>query len=932
MKPSYLLPFLLAFSSLAPAANSINFTVPGHTDLGDWSGSATVGPTAWNPGDPLTVSATLVLTDAHLANLAAAGITADGFCLLVTAERTFDSTGFIRLSSDERMSTLVSPTGMAIEGGVQGAVTDRFGAYGFHTPVDQFTTIKLAAATHSAGYYYARFQAGQTLPAAIPPGIYRVRLDFGFTSKNRYYSLNGETFAYRPFFKTVPVESHMYSPPIRANGTSVSGRAIDASTIQPRLPWTILADYNSNGYQGVIADEDKARFALSPRFIIPDEVILPLANNSGGKLSYSLEPRFPTDTIELHSNIPWDYTKGAVTVTITNPNGSVTDLGTMPFTGAKGQWPTTGKTGLTAWKPPAYGHYTVKLTGYTEDTWGNRYEGGGTYHFWIANRMTLATATFQGMPYAVGNHYGRDMAFNPPLPADVTVTATEFVNSDPTQTQTVTFSGKATPAGVFTAAQGLQPLNFTEPGEYLAKVHAQYTDSNGILWVAAMTHAGVVYPIDTPIAAHGKKLQVGSQYLERGDTHLEGYIAPDGTEHLEHINFPWYSGDVLLIASEGQAANKIEPVLTWDTAGVGLPYDTAIQPIGKSNVRLATSNGLSPHMFPEYITSWQYFYGAAPRPGMMARFIVAEDGTRAPYWPISPNSFGGQINSTANGDLPGDIYRLIGGVVLRNQGQAPLYAGYISSGFLLPRGSNNNRVVAAGSEDLNGPFNLTGRVFLVGTRPGMTYPTGTSFGPAVQIDPILPVNITFTLDYPDGRTVSTSGTGDSTGSFAGTKWTLDIPGIYKFHLAADWQGYSAVMPGLPPEGGFLYVVEATPPANAPKLGFSLPPVSTFNPASTLTIKGTSTATLVSFAAVMPGCVLDEGTIPVYNGRFQYVWDPKAMNQKNPTYDIANRTTGAPSIGDVVHLTFFSEETAADGTKSHSFARIVLRGTQVIWAQ
>ena len=86
--------------------------------------------------------------------------------------------------------------------------------------------------------------------------------------------------------------------------------------------------------------------------------------------------------------------------------------------------------------PPAYGQYTVKETGWIRDVWGNRYEGGGTYHFWIAKRMTLATATFQGMPYPVGATYGRDIAFAPAVPADVTVTATLFPNSDPAQAQT----------------------------------------------------------------------------------------------------------------------------------------------------------------------------------------------------------------------------------------------------------------------------------------------------------------------------------------------------------------------------------------------------------------------------------------------------------------------------------------------------------------
>ena len=33
--------------------------------------------------------------------------------------------------------------------------------------------------------------------------------------------------------------------------------------------------------------------------------------------------------------------------------------------------------------------------------------------------MTLATATFQGQPYPVGASYGRDIQFNPAVPADV---------------------------------------------------------------------------------------------------------------------------------------------------------------------------------------------------------------------------------------------------------------------------------------------------------------------------------------------------------------------------------------------------------------------------------------------------------------------------------------------------------------------------------
>ncbi|MCL4402907.1 MAG: hypothetical protein M1436_09635, partial [Acidobacteria bacterium] len=430
----------------------------------------------------------------------------------------------------------------------------------------------------------------------------------------------------------------------------------------------------------------------------------------------------------------------------------------------------------------------------------------------------------------------------------------------------------------------------------------------------------------------GKKLTIAGKYVERGDTNFEGYVDEAGNNFLAHLNFPWKTGDVLLIASEGQGANKIEPVLTYEWKENPQPYDARLQSIGITNIRLKTSNGYSPHLFPEYITDWQYYYGAAPRPGFMSRFLVAENGVRAPYWPTSPNSFGGQINASSNGDLPGDIYRLIGGVVLRNKGAEPAYAGYLASAFLLPKGTGHNRVIAPGSEDLIGSDGQPARFFLVGTRPGIAYLTGSTFTPAVQIDPILPANVTFVLDYPDGRRLSVTGKGDNFGAFVGKdRWTLDVPGIYRFHLDAEWNGHKGAMPGLPSVGGDLYVLERDRPPDAPQLKLDLPPNSTFDPQLGLTIGGTSTSRSVYYAAVIPGAVVAQGSLNVRSdGKFELFFSPKAINENTATYDIANRTTGKPEIGDVVHLTFFSEERALDGKIWHSFARLILRGNRAIW--
>jgi hypothetical protein len=834
------------------------------------------------------------------------------------------------------MSSLLTPTGLGIEGGVQGAVTNRFG-YDFRTPVDEFTTVPLASAQPTATGKQVFFNVNTILPKDLPPGIYRIRIDYGVTVGKSNYSLNGETFSGRPATAIAPnlqAESDLYSPPIRASAIYyATGAEINAAKIQPRIPWVILANYSSNGYYGVVADEDKNTFALSGRNLIQDDVILPLyASDNKTKLSYSLEPQFPEDTIDANSNIPWAYSSGTISIQITNPDGSVNSLGTASFVGNNGIWPTTKISGITAWKPAAYGYYTVKETGWINDIWGNRYEGGGTYHFWIAKRMTLATATFQGQSYTVGTKYGKDIAFDPAVPAAVKVTATLYPNSDKTQAKSITYSGTASPGGIFGAAQGLQPFLLDVPGEYYAHIVAQYTDQEGHLWVDSMTHAGVVYPVDSTIAAHGKKLTTSTGKLaDEGDTSTEGYVDTLGVAHLQHINYPYLPGDVLLIAADHSGSDKIEPVLTYSDINNPAPYDPKLQTIGQTNIKIHTSNGYSPHLFPEYITDLAYYYGAAPRPGFMGRFLVGENGVRAPYWPISPNAFGGQVNASSNGDTQGTIYRLIGGVVLRNNNSAPLYAGYMAGAFIMPQGTNDNRVITAGSENLLGADATKSRLFLVSTRPGMIYETGTAFTPTAQIDPVLPAVVTYTLTYPDGRVVTASGQGDSFGNFAGKdKWLLDIPGIYHYNVSADWQGYKGYMPGLPKDGGDFYVIEKGKPASEPDLKLNLPEQSSFAAAGTLTITGTSTGSSISFAALTPGAVLDLGTLTVSGGKFTYTFNPAVLAAKVPIYNIVNVATGKPEIQDVVQLTFFSTETGPGGVIYHSAVRVIIRGTSVLY--
>jgi hypothetical protein len=260
-------------------------------------------------------------------------------------------------------------------------------------------------------------------------------------------------------------------------------------------------------------------------------------------------------------------------------------------------------------------------------------------------------------------------------------------------------------------------------------------------------------------------------------------------------------------------------------------------------------------------------------------------------------------------------------------------AGYISSVFLLPKGTNNNRGIAAGSEDLHGATGEKARFFLVGFRPGMVMELGATWRPALQIDPILPVAIQLDLIYPNGQTKTAEGVSDAFGSFAGSEaYPLDVPGIYRYRVKGTWEGNVGKMPGLPDSGGLFFVLPKDRPKGAEGLTLDMASQVTFPVTGKWTISGRSTASKVTYALIMPGAVLAQGELPVAGGKFQLVIDPKVLNGLAPIYDITSVTTGAPQIGRVLHLTFAADEKAPDGTSFWDFKRLVIRGTTALWAK
>ena len=98
---------------------------------GLWWGSISTTATSLQSEQSIPVTVNLTLGDGVLTALAAkdqanwndspSGTKLDRLVLLLTAERVFDGNGWQHRGTDEGMSTLLTPTGLPIQGGAQGA-------------------------------------------------------------------------------------------------------------------------------------------------------------------------------------------------------------------------------------------------------------------------------------------------------------------------------------------------------------------------------------------------------------------------------------------------------------------------------------------------------------------------------------------------------------------------------------------------------------------------------------------------------------------------------------------------------------------------------------------------------------------------------------------------------------------------------------------
>ena len=352
-----------------------------------------------------------------------------------------------------------------------------------------------------------------------------------------------------------------------------------------------------------------------------------------------------------------------------------------------------------------------------------------------------------------------------------------------------------------------------------------------------------------------------------------------------------------------------------------------------------TSNGYVPHNYPEYITRLSYFYATAIRPGFLVNTVVSESAFPHAYWVTGPFPGGGQYGSMErNGDLPTDTYWYVGGVVVRDLEEGTSrYAAYSSMCVIIPKGHHANRVVAPGTEPL---LELNGRkhyMFLAGAPSGGNiYEVGQRTGTGSLIFPCVTADVRVVITDPDGFETVFSGSGSRLGIYSGGIYSFTKPGVHRVRPEGRFKGRRGDVLGSVDGVYNVYAVESDA---EDLIRMEVDKRVTVPPDRTFPFRGHIREPLldgrVVYTIVKPGVVMDEGEVPVVNGRFAVPFNPADFGIEYPNYDTYSYSEYGDgidmenrSLWDTVVITFFLEGHDGNGESVHSAKKIVIRGGRI----
>jgi hypothetical protein len=894
----------------------------GVQDWGQVSVSGNLEGRQWSAGDVVPLSGVVKLYTRNAAKIDPGSLRFYGRIVL---ERVFDPDGRQEFTNPVFVSQNMTPTGLPIErkGGNRGSSAGVWVAEEFI--FDDWSEMEGRG-------FSSTWTTTVNIPPDLPEGRYSMVIEV-FEEENRaqLHDLHFED-AFKQIFDTPFTRSH--------------ATMIEVGAPAPgRLSWVLGINDFSNGARGTVAIEDRDRIGVAGRVTTNSKpFIVPMIDERNGiARQYRLEPFAP---LLGASNRGWispppiefDFPSGALTVSIENPDGSITNIAPEPFAQSYVQSAQSlsgnGLSGvsndphqyfgLTTLNPKfdvtfdQYGLHRVTMTGHIDDVLGNRYEGGGTYEIYIARHLDLETGVFANTPFEVGDSVSPTVIVQPGVPAEVEITVSHFPQSDPDQRVTHVIQGTANRFGYFHPVTG-ESFSFTEPGEYRFDVVAHFEDQEGVLWMGAESWASIVETPNDTLVAHGLRVR------GRDGTRQQWVIGESDNIGGGHLPFPYQTGDIAWSLDTDYDPDFIAmfPGLSvQDTQGDFVDLLKPRQQArhdwhhGQWDENATTGEILlfssTPTEMPAVFhpdapeTHWGYFYSGAARPGVRVRDMVSEDENQESYWRFD-DTYNYQPGNGVNGDLPNDFKFQFGGTVYRGpDADFYHYGAYGSLWVMLPHDDPDGiRVMPPFQGNGGGPsggpiMTLKGKdidLFFhpTGLRPGSILEVGDKASIAGQFGPTLGSHLEVVITPPSGPSFKITGQASKIGYFYDPEqdFVVEAPGVYKATVKAWYTGRtSAGQVQQPyPKGNVLgsrsgefyfYVVKP----NSQPLSAELPsrqfvePGKESVPVDLLVTDDIDNPTLY-YTTVMPGFILEEGT----NKSLSYAYDAQSLNKSFPNIDL-----------------------------------------------
>jgi hypothetical protein len=754
----------------------------------------------------------------------------------------------------------------------------------------------------------------------------------------------------------------------------------------PRLVFTLFHDVAAQGQSGLLSKEDAAVAGLSNRSRFPTPFVLQpgrwattpgLPANFPSTGMAGLFQGFDSLAREIESWLVLD--SGSFTMKVTDPLGNTRDLGARRIA-------RTDRGGLEL-SPSKYevdlqqtGQWSFELHGCFDDVLGRRLCGGGTYELSCALPMTFSTAVKPGTNFLVGQVFPAVMDINPAVEADVEVAIHYVPQSDESRAQDWTVGGRSTHWGYFEPEQFPPP--FPEPGEYLSLTTVRWRDGGGNLWLGQQSSAGVIAPVLPEMRLHGTRTsffdpraempKIGA--FERYNVPFEGgssFAEHSGLSFYDHT-FAYHSGDVLYVPTTYPLESVIGPSLSMSAEtpelkarleslflknGPLAPYPIAnrfrrlwflphvykqsednfayhtIEPGVMDNLPVVpvSRSGYSPYAWPDGIELDAYSYLSVIRPGLPVLSIAFSGNYMAPCWIISPNDYGYRFHSSPNGDLPEDLYRVMGGLVVRDLSTGRnYYDAYSSAIRILPPGAGYTAVQAPGELPMTTLGGRDEAIFL-GLNTSGVFATGHRLLLGGTLMPPTQAEVSFDVTWPSGRTFSATLRANRVGGVKSPPdLYLDEPGIYrvKTDIALTKQDGSVVHGDVvgSGDGEILYFAL---PKDAPRVFASSLPAMSRVPDRSLVkvplrwVEGVQDARL-TWSVMTPGSLFDEGSIDLSGSTHDFVWRPRQAQIQLPNYDTVDYGSGQALLTDIVVFVFFLEGTL-DGERVYDAIRVAMRG-------